>query len=435
MTDRLKRKYNIKLFSIFKMFSWDLLFYYAIIYLFLIAEKDLSTPFIFVLEATYQISKIILQLPSIYISDLLGARRSIILAQVFIAFSLLGLILSNSTLTLILSYSIMAFGFNLKQLCETTLLYDFIPNNRKRNHFFLKIDGTALSWFYFVDAICMILSGFLFVINAYIPMILCFVFCCIAFFISFKFEELDNKKNSNKISSEFKKSVTLKKSLSTYFKDLKHISKFIIKSKRLKCLICFSAVFTALLITLVSLRSVILAEVNVPEEYFGIVFAIMQIIAGLSSKLTHFYQRKFKNRTLTFFAFTATIPFIILGLIMNTDFSEFAIMVCALIWLVVYSIIKSPFYGCMKQYLHNFFPNEVSTKIYAFQSIFDSLSTTIFSLILSLFLTICSTSLTIILLGSLLLIIFVILLEYMKLHVGLNPEEYQKSEITYIELK
>ena len=48
-----KRKNNIKLYSIYRVFSWDMLFYYAIIYLFLTIEKDVTPPQFLQFDAFY----------------------------------------------------------------------------------------------------------------------------------------------------------------------------------------------------------------------------------------------------------------------------------------------------------------------------------------------------------------------------------------------
>ena len=48
-----KKKNNIKLYPIYRVFSWDLLFYYAIIYLFLTIEKGISAAEVLQFDAFY----------------------------------------------------------------------------------------------------------------------------------------------------------------------------------------------------------------------------------------------------------------------------------------------------------------------------------------------------------------------------------------------
>ena len=79
-----KRKFNIKLYPIYKMFSWDLLFYYAISFLFLTEVKGFSGSDVVLLDVSmYTLFKCISQLPSTIITDKLGKRMSLIVRQHF----------------------------------------------------------------------------------------------------------------------------------------------------------------------------------------------------------------------------------------------------------------------------------------------------------------------------------------------------------------
>ena len=49
------------------------------------------------------------------------------------------------------------------------------------------IDGKSSSYFYIFDSVASVIAGFSFVINGYIPMVLCFICCVISTIISFKF--------------------------------------------------------------------------------------------------------------------------------------------------------------------------------------------------------------------------------------------------------
>ena len=424
------KKYNIRLYPIYKIFSWDLLFYYSIIYLFLTIEKGLTPSLVVLSEAYFQLSKSIFQFPCVLLLDFLKSRKSLILANSCTAISILILILSNSFTLIVISNVVSAIGFNIKQLCESSVLYDSIVKHKKRNHLFSKIDSLSSSYYYFFDAISAIFTGFLFIVNSYIPIILCFIFCCISVILSFQFEDVIEDDILKNLSSN-KKLKIIKK----YFKDFKSILRFIVQSKRLRSLLAYSGLFTVVLILTTSLRSILLTEINCPEEYFGIVFAIIQIIAAISSKKTNFYQNKFKNKTLTFFAFSNTFPLIFIGLCMICDLPIQIIIFSITIWLTIYSITKGPFHTLIKRYLHSFVTPTVNTKIYAIQTIINSTFTTIFSFVLAYLLDVTSTSLALIAIGFILVILFILLLEYMKKHVGLKPDEYKKSELHYVELK
>ena len=96
MNEQMIRKNNMKIYPIYKMFSWDLLFYYAIIFLFLTQAKGFSASQVLLVDSFYGIFRIISQVPCICIVDFLGKQRSLLLGNIFVSISILLLILGNN---------------------------------------------------------------------------------------------------------------------------------------------------------------------------------------------------------------------------------------------------------------------------------------------------------------------------------------------------
>lgn len=156
-------------------------------------------------DAFYPIFKFVLQFINVFIVNKLGNRKGLILGNIFVSASILIMILSVNMPMLILSQFFSAFGFSLKSLTETTFLFDSIENNEERNDTFSKIDGKSSSFYYYIDAITSLTTGFLFVINGYLPMVLCFIICIISTLLSFNLKEVvkHNKNNKLDIKSNF----------------------------------------------------------------------------------------------------------------------------------------------------------------------------------------------------------------------------------------
>jgi MFS family permease len=131
----------------------------------------------------------------------LGNRKSLILGNLFVASSILAVILANNIAVLIFSNFLSAFGYALKGLTETSILFDSIEKNEKRNDIFSKIDGKSSSFYYYIDAITSLTTGYLFVINGYLPMTLCFIICIISLLISYSFKEVEEPNKNNHTQS------------------------------------------------------------------------------------------------------------------------------------------------------------------------------------------------------------------------------------------
>lgn len=232
------KEYNVKLYPFYKMVSWDLLFYYSIIYLFLHEVKGLSTSNILLGDSFYPLFKIIFQIPSVTIVDKIGKRNSIILGNILLTLSIITLFIFSGLPCIILSNIIMSAGFTLKGLCETSLLDECITNEEKKRSIFSHQDGRGNALWYFFDAISAIITGFLFVINPYIPVSICLVLCIISCIISINFKPFENitVKHTNEFA-DFKDN----------FKQIKYSFKYIFQSNRLRNLILFSALFSRII--------------------------------------------------------------------------------------------------------------------------------------------------------------------------------------------
>ena len=381
---------NMKIFPLYKALAWDTLFYYAIEFLFLTGVKGLSAAQVLFVDAFYPLFKFILEIPSNIIVQKLGKRRSLILGNLFVVADLLLLILATNIYMIILAWFFSGFGYALKGLTESNLLYDSIPKTDKRGDIFAKIDGRANSIYYYFDAISAISTGFLFVVNGYLPMLLSLGVCIISLLLSLRFKDVDTSPNPDTQSHAT--------STKQILKDLKQTTKFIINSKRLRSLVIFNGFFCAFLAMYSSLRS------------------------------------SYENRTLSIFATRTTISFIILGLSTMIGLNFALTLEIILVMMAIQYAIKGPFYTLIKRYLNNFTTSNMRTKISLVTDLLYSILSALLRLFCSFLLGFTTTAYVYVILGCIFTVFFIFLLDYMKNTVGLKPEQYPEKEIKFTAL-
>lgn len=384
------KKYNIKIFPIYKMFAWDLLFYYSISFLFLTQVKELTASQILFADSFYPIFKLIFQIPCVNIVETFGKRKTLIIGNIFVMLSILVLILGKSITIVIITNALMAFGYSIKDICESTVLSDCITAKEHPRTVFSNIDGRGSAYWYYLDAITACICGFLFVFNSYLPIILCLIMCIIACLLSFSFKPFEDL-NRRTITNETR-------SFKVYFKNLKVAFKNIFKSNRLKALLLFSGIFSALLKVRSTIASSLFTEIGVKEEYFGIIFAALTILSGISSKYQDFFHRNFRNRLLTNFSVTFSLSMVVIGLtaIISKNFNF--ILIIVLLMYAVQHIIKGPYHTLIKRYLNSFSSSSMETKIYSANTLIESIFSTSIYWFASLLLDFIPTSYAIVML-------------------------------------
>ncbi len=417
-----EKKLNARLYPIYKMVSWDLLFYYSIIYLFLTQAKTFSASQVLLGEAFFTVSCLVLQIPIGLLIDKIGKRSSLVLANICMCVFTFVLMITTSYSQLLIAYFIDAIGYVIKGICETNILYDALPKGKKRGKLYSMLDGLGASRYYVIDAITSLVAGFAYVINPYFPIILCFIGNVIATILSTRFRKIESKEKEKSVGTR------------EYFKQLKSAGKFAIKSKRMMCLLIFFGLVSGLLYNMTTLRSGVLAQINLPEQYFGIVFAILQIAASICSRAQNIIQKRYKNNTLAYLGIPLTVSCIIIGLLSKGNQSLFKVFIIITLF-VIQGAIKGVYNVLIYRYLNNFTTKNIRTKLATIRSLVYNVFTIIISLFGSLLLSVTDSSNTILIIGCMSTIAIILLLDYMRDKVGLKPNKYPEEDLKYYKVK
>lgn len=411
-----KKNKNIKLFPIYKMLSWDLLFFYSIIFLYLVQNKNLTAQQVVFVEALYNIAIMLFIIPSGKIVEKIGKKNSVIIANISVAISIIIILCMNNIYHLIIAYFVMAVGYSIKVIAENIILYDSIPSGSKRGKIFSTIDGKASSYYYYIDAVTSILTGFLYVVNPYIPIVLCLIMCIISTILACKFQHTNTIRKNR---GENKSKVSLKEAF-----------KYVKSSRRMLYLILFYAIFSGLLFNLSSLRSSLFKDLNLNAQYFGIIYAVLQIISGTTARYQNKIHNKFKNQTLAVLAIPLTISCIFIGVLGNISEDNFIFSVIMILF-ISQNVLKGPYRSLIVRYMNNFTNKAIRTKLATIESLAYYAIAVLFSLTSSWLLGITTTANTFVVIGVISTFALGILLYFMKGRVGIKPEEYPKEDLKY----
>ena len=328
MENTVANERNIQIYPLYKAFAWDMFFYYSIAFLFLTQVKNLSPSEVLLTEAAYPIFKMLLLIPFTKFIEKQGKRKSLIFANISIVLSISILIFAQNIWYVFSFQLFSSLGYLIKGICETNMLYDSIPRNPKRGSLFAKIDGKATSYYYYINSVASFAAGFLYVINPYIPMVLCLIMSVIATLLCFKFKEIDDERNEVKENHK---------------ENTKGLLKDILKSPRLINLILFGALFYGLLAILTTLRTSLLDEIRLPEQYFGVIFALLEIISGITTMNQNKFHNKLKNRTLAVLSIPVTVSCIILGVVAKSNIPFMFVIVILILLYIIQYVMK----GCL----------------------------------------------------------------------------------------
>ena len=257
-------------------------------------------------------------------------------------------------------------------------------------------------------------------------MIICVILCLISCYLSYKFKPYENITTQK--TTDFKE-------FRDQLKQIRFSFKYIFKSNRLRNIILFSAIFTGLLGIRSTLTNSLLTDIGMPEQYFGIIAAVLSLCASIGSKNQNKFHNKFRNKTLTAFSIPYCISLIISGFVIVGKLNITLGIIIIFMMFIIQNIIKGPYYTLIYRYLNSFSSPEISTKIYSVNALVEGIFRFLITMFASFLLDHTTTSYALIIIGCLFMAILVILLDYMKNRVGLKPEEYKKSDIEFTFVK
>ena len=275
---------------------------------------------------------------------------------------------------LLISQGISAVGFGLKGIAESNFLNASLPESKRKGEIFSRIDGGGYSKFCFIGATSVLISGFLYAVNPYIPVVLCLSVNLLALITAMNFVDIEQE-------TKIKENKDIQQEAKITIDNLKEGFKFIFKSKRLSTLLLFLGVLWGIIDTYATYQETLLKELEIPSYYIGFMLAGFQMLVGMFSTKSIKFNKKHKNHSLTYIGLLLTVGSVILGVatILNIPF-EIQLMIITMVFIVrayakgVYQVLK-------KRYMNNFSNSDILPKIYSVNGIMANISKMIIGVI------------------------------------------------------
>ena len=191
-----KIRNSIKLYPIFYAFSADLIFFVPIDTLFLTLVKGLNSSQISAMTMIGLLICILSQRIVIKVTKRIGNANSIRLGALMLFISSVILTFGKSFVSMVIYRSINELAFMFWGMTSILLRNDLIYLGKEEEYYTIR--NKAKVMYGIITMITALISGYLFNINRYLPMLISLVIYFIIFIISFKFYEVQVKEENIK---------------------------------------------------------------------------------------------------------------------------------------------------------------------------------------------------------------------------------------------
>ena len=300
-------KHNILKMYLLKGVTWFMVAMPIIVIFF--QENDLSTTEIMILQAVYSLTIAILEIPSGFFADSYGRKNSILISTFFSFIGYIILSTYSGFNQYLLAEILLGIGGSLISGADSAIIYDTLIELDDEDSY-TKIEGKNYAIGNFSEAIAGILGGFLAISSIYLPIyIQTFV---IMLSIPIAFSLVEPKRT-------FKIATTLNSILNI-------IKNTFIHNKKLKWYIIYSSAMGMTTLSVAWFVQPFLSTIDMPLTYFGIIWAGLNIIAGLTSYYSYIFHN---SKILIYISIYMTISLICLGF----NISVYGLFFIALVYL------------------------------------------------------------------------------------------------------
>jgi len=279
-------------------------------------EHGLTLTEVMILQSIYSFSVALFEIPSGFIADVFGRKRTIILSTLFTFIGFLVFSFYGGFYAFAIAQVLVGIGGSLMSGSDSAIIYDTLLETNSKTTY-TKIEGRSYAIGNFSEAFAGILGGFLAVGSIYMPI---YVQTSILFFsipIAFTLIEPTIHKENK---------------LDRSFKAVLEVVKFaMVDNQKLKWLIIYSSAMGVATLSMAWFAQPFFKSINIPLAYFGVLWAVLNFSAGITAFNAHQLDKKDNNYKMLFYI---SLAMIISFLFLGYNASVFGLIFILLIYLL-----------------------------------------------------------------------------------------------------
>lgn len=234
----------------------------------------LNSTQIFTVQAAYALSILILEVPSGYLADVIGRKKTLVLGAVFTPIGLAVYVFTGSFFTFILAEFIIAVGNSMRSGCDSAFIYDTAVQLKAESEY-KRYEGRSASYARIGTALSSILGGLAALFSLKLPFYINIGTSLIMLPLALSL--IEPKRETLKSANPFK--------------DIMRITGFSIVDPHLRLLMLFSALILSTGIIGVWSYFLYYESLGINVVYFGILFAAFQLASAVGSHKAHSLEK------------------------------------------------------------------------------------------------------------------------------------------------
>ncbi len=328
LNKNITRLYFIKISKWFNMVMPIVVLFYQ--------SNNMGMHEIFVLKAIYSVAIVFMEIPSGWMADVWGRKKTLVLGSILGSAGIFIYMLSYGFWAFALAEIILGIGHSFVSGADSAMLFDILKAEKKSDTY-VKQEGRITSAGNFAEAIAGIAGGFLATITLRTPFYFQFAVASMAIPAALTLVE-PQIQSTGKVHSTIKQLV-------------RNIHTSLITNQNLRISILLSAITGAATLTFAWLVQPFFKAIGLPVGWFGIFWTALNLTVGVSSVFAYRVENLLGKKK--------TVLFIILLLSVGYFLSGLTITLWGMAFLFVFYLIRGIATPILKNYINQYTESEV----------------------------------------------------------------------------
>ncbi len=308
----------------------------------------LNSTQIFTVQAAYALSVLLLEIPSGYLADVIGRKKTLILGAFFLPIGIGVYAFTHTFFSFILAEFILAIANSMRSGSDSAFIYDTLIQLKQESEY-KKFEGKSFYYTRIGTALSSILGGLAALLSLHLPFYINIATSAMMLPIALSLIEPQREK------------LKMKNPL----KDILRICWFSFTHRQLRQLILFASLIMSTSIIGVWAYFLYYQSIGISIGYFGILFAVFQLSSALGSRRAHTLEKIMGQKNSLFILLFIAPTFILLGIFKTI----------LLIPLIFFSAFQWGFsFPILMDYMNRFISSEIRATVLSVAHMSGSLS-------------------------------------------------------------
>ena len=259
--------------------------------------NGLNTTQIFTIQAVFHLAVLLMEVPSGYLADVVGRRKTLVFGVLFFPLGLAVYTAGRSFFVFVLAEFLLAVSVSMRSGCDSALLFDSL-RQLKREGEYKRLEGRCLVVARTGTAVSSLAGGFLAAVFLRLPFLVNTAFALAMPFVALSLVEPAREKRTEK----------------NPFRDILHICGFCLREPRIRPVVLLCGLIMACHVTGLWAYFLLYQELRIGIVWFGVLFAVFQMAGALGGSRAHAFSERFGAGPVLLLGLLSPFFFVLLGL-------------------------------------------------------------------------------------------------------------------------